>query len=39
MLTATPSGVGWRDPPHLLCSGDVVRIKIARFGAIEHTIA
>lgn len=40
ILTGTPSGVGQAmDPPQYLSSGDVIRIEIARLGAIEHRVA
>jgi 2-keto-4-pentenoate hydratase/2-oxohepta-3-ene-1,7-dioic acid hydratase in catechol pathway len=39
ILTGTPNGVGMGlDPPQFLQSGDVVRIEIARLGAIEHQV-
>jgi 2-keto-4-pentenoate hydratase/2-oxohepta-3-ene-1,7-dioic acid hydratase in catechol pathway len=39
ILTGTPSGVGQAmDPPQYLSSGDVIRIEIARLGAIEHRV-
>jgi acylpyruvate hydrolase len=39
ILTGTPSGVGQAmDPPRYLASGDVIRIEIARLGAIEHRV-
>jgi acylpyruvate hydrolase len=39
ILTGTPNGVGQAmDPPQYLSSGDVIRIEIARLGAIEHRV-
>jgi 2-keto-4-pentenoate hydratase/2-oxohepta-3-ene-1,7-dioic acid hydratase in catechol pathway len=40
ILTGTPNGVGMAmDPPQFLKSGDVIRVGIARLGAIEHRVA